>query len=73
MKSFQSRALDLGYCPLCGAHELEADEGEATDAKVLANGTKIRVLYERLLRVESRALVKPGPLDNQGQSPVFES
>lgn len=36
------------YCPLCGAHEFEADEGYATDAKVVKMTDDIEALYKRL-------------------------
>jgi hypothetical protein len=36
------------YCPLCGAHQSEWDEGTATDEVVVKQEKKINNLVERL-------------------------
>ena len=43
---------DSRYCPLCGAHESEQGEGEATDAEVLLWRGGIINLHGRLLAMQ---------------------
>lgn len=40
------------YCPLCGAHEFEQEEGEATDAVIIERREEIIALYNKLINLE---------------------
>jgi len=42
----------MDYCPLCGAHQFEAEEGEANDEKILSMAEMIETLHERLQRIK---------------------
>ena len=40
------------YCPLCGAHEFEQEEGSSTDAEILKRREEIIALYNKLINLE---------------------
>lgn len=42
------------YCPLCGAHEFEWYEGEASDELILQEQEQIEELYRKLLLLKEK-------------------